>query len=235
MSVPFLPSAAVFDMDGVLVDSNPFHVEKWIALLKARKIPFNPAEVPKQILGQRNDHAFRLFFGPSMTSEEMRQLGAELEAQFRQAFRPHAKPLPGLESLLRQLDSAGIPLAVASSAMRENVEFVIDVIELRRFFRVVMNGDEVVHPKPDPEIYLKTAERLGVPADECVAFEDSFAGIEAVKRAGMKCVAIASTFPPSELKETRADSVALSFQELSLDRLRRLFDGRADGTHEKRG
>lgn len=223
MFLPSRPAAAIFDMDGVLVDSNPFHVEKWMAFLKERKVSFNPQELPKQILGQRNDHAFRLFFGPSMTQEEMRRLGAELEEQFREAFRAHAKPLPGLELLLHQLEAAGIPLAVASSAMRENVEFVIDAIGLRRLFRVVMNGDEVLHPKPDPEIYLKTAERLGVRADACVAFEDSFAGIEAVKRAGMRCVAIASTFPPAELKETQADCVALSFQELSLDGLRRLF------------
>ncbi|MGH9327543.1 MAG: HAD family hydrolase [Terriglobia bacterium] len=228
-----LPAAAIFDMDGVLVDSNPFHIEKWIELLNDRKVPFSRDELPRQILGQRNDHAFRLFFGSRLAQPEMKQLGAELEAKFRNVFRPHARPLPGLVPLLCQLRSAGIPLAVASSAIRENVEFVVETIGLRPFFQCLINGDEVLHPKPDPEIYLKTAGKLGVEADECVGFEDSFAGIEAVKRAGMKCVAIASTFPPAELKSTRADFVATGFKELSLGRLRRLFDRLAEGTDAK--
>ncbi|MGH9468953.1 MAG: HAD family hydrolase [Terriglobia bacterium] len=226
-------SAAIFDMDGVLVDSNPFHVEKWKALLRARNIPFSPDELPRQILGQRNDNAFRLFFGSGLGAEEIRRLGAELEAEFREAFRPHARPLPGLEKLLNQLRSENIPMAVASSAIGENVEFVVSALGLREFFRVIVNGDQVCRPKPDPEIYLKVAGLLGVAPEGCVAFEDSFVGIEAVKGAGMKCIAIASTFPRAELIETRADGVVADFSELSPGELRTLFG--ENGARERGG
>jgi beta-phosphoglucomutase len=218
-----LPAAAIFDMDGVLVDSNPHHVAKWAELLKARKIPFNPKDLPGQILGQRNDHAFRYFFGPDLSQEEMRRLEIKLEENFRQAFAPHARPLPGLEDLIHELQAADIPMAVASSAMRENVEFVVEALGFRPFFKILLNGENVRLPKPHPEIYLKAAQRLQAEPADCVAFEDSFVGIEAVKAAGMKCVAIASTFPLADLQKTGADCVVSSFNELSLERLKQLF------------
>jgi len=219
-----LPAAVIFDMDGVLVNSNPFHVQKWAELLNNHKIPFNEEALPRQILGQRNDHAFRLFFGAQMEEEEMRRLEASLEENFRQAFRLHAKPMPGLEALIVQLRAAGIPIALASSAMPENIDFVVDTLGFRPYFSSMMSGDDVHLPKPHPEIYLKTAGRLGVEPNACVAFEDSFVGIEAVKSAGMKCIAISSTFPAQELRtRTGADLVASDFQKLSLPLLRAMF------------
>ena len=219
-----LPAAVIFDMDGVLVNSNPFHVQKWAELLNDHKISFNEKELPRQILGQRNDHAFRLFFGSEMIEEEMRRLEARLEANFRQAFRLHARPLPGLEALILQLRAAKIPVALASSAMPQNIDFVVDTLGFRPYFSSIMSGDDVHLPKPHPEIYLKTAERLGVEPGACVAFEDSFVGIEAVKSAGMKCIAISSTFPAEELRtRTGADLVAPGFQKLSLPLLQAMF------------
>ncbi|MGH9377423.1 MAG: HAD family hydrolase [Terriglobia bacterium] len=218
------PTAAIFDMDGVLVNSNPFHVKKWIELLKQRNIPFVPEEVPNQILGMHNDDAFRTYFGASMSGDEMRQAGEALEARFREVFRPHARALPGVVELLNELRSAAIPMAVASSGIRSNVEFVVDVLGIRSFFQFLITGDDVRAHKPDPEIYLKAASELGAEPSQCVAFEDSFAGIEAVKNAGMKCVAIASTFPSDELRRrTQADLIAQGFEELSLETLRTLF------------
>ena len=224
MPYPALPAAALFDMDGVLVNSNPFHVQKWIELLEERNIPFDPAAVPGQILGKHNDDAFRLYFGSSISPAQMRQLGAELEAKFRRTFRPHARALPGLESLLRELDAAGIKMAVASSAIRDNVEFMVDVLGFRHFFRCLVTGDDVQSPKPSPEIYLKAARILDVEPASCVGFEDSPVGIEAVKSAGMKCVAIASTFSLHELlHKTRADRVVEGFENLSLENICGLF------------
>src|SRR6266567_1253422 len=163
-----LPAALIFDMDGVLVDSNPFHLRKWIELLNEHGIPYDPKELPSQILGHRNDTAFRRFFGPDITREESRRLSEELEARFREEFKPHAKP--------------------------------------------------------DPEIYLKAARKLDCDPAASVAFEDSFVGIEAAKRAGMKCVAIASTFPFEKLeKQTRADLTVTGFEEVDLERLGLLF------------
>jgi beta-phosphoglucomutase len=223
-----LPGAVIFDMDGVLVESNSFHIQKWVDFLDEQGIRYDPEELPKQVLGLRNDHVFRFFFGPEMKKEEIAQLNEEIETRFRSAFRAHAKPLPGLESLIRQCHLAGILMAVASSAMAKNVEFVVDALGFNAYFRFLVSGDEVQHPKPHPEIYLRTAEKLGLPPAACVAFEDSFVGIEAAKNAGMKCVAIASTFPDEELRaHGRADLIVPGFQGLDLDALRRLFAARS--------
>jgi len=219
-----LPSALIFDMDGVLVDSNPFHVQKWIEFLHERGIPYNAEDLPKQILGSRNDTAFRRFLGRDLPEGEIEKLSEALEARFRAAFRPHARPLPGLKALIDECHAEGIPLAVASSAMTKNVDFVVDTLKLRFYFASIVTGDDVSRPKPDPEIYIKAAEKLRLAPEKCVAFEDSFVGLESAKRASMKCVAIASTFPAEELRrQTQADLVVEDFQELSLPRLRELY------------
>jgi HAD superfamily hydrolase (TIGR01509 family) len=221
-----LPAAMIFDMDGVLINSNPFHLAKWVDLLNEHKIPFVAEDLPKLLFGKRNDTAFRHFMGPDITPEESRRLSEDLEARFRRAFRPHARPLPGLAALIEECHRAGMPMAVASSAMVANIEFVVDALDFRRFFRQIVSGDHVSLPKPDPEIYLKAAELLRVVPRDCVAFEDSFVGIEAAHRAGMKCVGIASTFSVEELRvQTPAVLVVRGFEDLSLTRLRGLFNG----------
>ena len=139
------PAAVIFDMDGVLVDSNPFHLQKWIAFLNEHGIPYVEEDLPKQILGSRNDSLFRRFFGPQITPQEMRRLGEEVEANFRKAFAPHARPLPGLERLVEEIHRQGIPIAVASSAIGKNVAFVIEALKFRAYLRTTVSGDEVVH------------------------------------------------------------------------------------------
>ena len=219
-----LPAGVIFDMDGVLVDTNPFHIQKWEALLTEHSIPFDRKELPRQVLGPANDPTLRRFFGERITAEDRQRLSEELEARFREAFAPHAKPLAGVERLIAECQEQGVLVALASAAMSKNVNFILDALKLRPYFRTVLTKDEITESKPNPEIFVKTAEKLGVPAAECVVIEDSFAGIEAAKRAGMKCVAVASTFPSPELRaRTQADLVVQTLEELNLQKLRQLF------------
>lgn len=217
-----LPAAAIFDMDGVLVNSNPYHLAKWVEFLDHHQISYKEEELPELILGKRNDTAFKHFMGPDLTPEESDRLSEEIEETFRKVFKPHARPLPGLDALIKECHAAGIPMAVASSAVRANIEFVVDALGYRSYFRTMVSGDEVTHAKPDPEIYLKAADHLGIDPANAVAFEDSYVGIGAVKNAGMKCVAIASTFPFEKL-EPLADLVIPSFEDINLEKLRALF------------
>ena len=217
-----LPAAVIFDMDGVLVDSNPFHLAKWIDFLNERQIPFDRATLPELILGKRNDTLFRHFLGPDLARKESRRLSEEIEAIFRKVFKAHAKPLPGIDRLIRECHAAAVPMAVASSAMKKNVDFVVEALGYHEYFRVVVTGDEVTHPKPDPEIYLKAARRLAVEPALAVAFEDSYVGVGAAKNAGMKCVAVASSFPIEELRPL-ADLAVPSFEAVSLENLQELF------------
>ena len=224
MRTAIAPDAVIFDMDGVLIDSNPFHLRIWGEFLTLHGVRFDPDKLGAQIFGQRDDHALRMFFGADLSDEVSLRWSEELEHNFREAFRAHARPLPGAAELIWECQSQGIPMAVASSAMRKNVDFVVATLKLGACFRTIVSGDEVSHAKPDPEIYLTAAGHLGVEPSRCVAFEDSPIGIEAVVHAGMRCVAIASTFAIEDLRtETRAHLVVPSFEELNLERLRGLF------------
>jgi beta-phosphoglucomutase len=198
-----LPAAVIFDMDGVLVDSNPYHLEKWIDFLNDRQIPFDHEELPKLILGKRNDTLFRHFLGPDLTRAESKRLSEEIEATFRRVFKTHARPLPGLDRLIQECYAASVPMAVASSAMSKNVEFVVDALGYHDYFRSVVTGDDV-----DPA--------------QAVAFEDSYVGVGAAKSAGMKCVAVASSFPIEELRRL-ADLAVPSFEAVNLEKLQELF------------
>ena len=221
---PSQPVAVIFDMDGVLVDSNPFHLRKWAALFRAHGIPFDEKELPQAVLGPANQDILRRFLGPHLTKAELEKLGEELEANFRREIGPHPQPLAGVRRFLHECYAQGIPMAVASAAIAKNVKFLLDSLHLRRYFRVTLAADGTVHPKPHPEIYLKTATLLTVVPTACVVFEDSFVGIEAAKRAGMKCVAIASTFSADELRtRTGADLVVQDFQAVTLPALGELF------------
>jgi len=221
-----LPAAIIFDMDGVLVDSNPFHLRKWIDLFQAHGIPFDEQELPKIVLGPPNEVTFRRYWRQDLSPEQMAELSEELEANFRREIAPHARTFPGVRRFIEECHAQQITMAVASAAIAKNVTFLIATLGLREYFREVLTGDEISHPKPDPEIYLKTAAKLGVDPAACAVFEDSFVGIRAAKQAGMKCVAIASTFAATDLRqETPADLIVPSFEAVSLPILQLLFNG----------
>jgi beta-phosphoglucomutase family hydrolase len=221
---PSLPAAIIFDMDGVLVDSNPFHLQKWIDLFQAHGIPFDEQTLPKIVLGPPNEVTFRRYWHRDLSPAQMAELSEELEANFRREIAPHARVFPGVRRFIEECHTQGITMAVASAAIRKNVTFLIAALGLRDYFREILTGNEISHPKPDPEIYLKTAAKLGVEPAACLVFEDSFVGIRAAKQAGMKCVAIASTFTAADIrKETSPDLIVPSFEMVSLQAVRHLL------------
>jgi beta-phosphoglucomutase len=222
-----LPAAIVFDMDGVLVDSNVFHLRKWVDLFRDHGVPFTEEELPRMVLGPPNDVTFRRYLRADLTAGQIEDLDEELEANFRREIAPYARAMPGVQRLLDECRAQGLPLAVASAAMTKNVDFLIGALGLRDYFREMLSADDISQPKPDPEIYLKAAHKLGVDPRACAVIEDSFVGIEAAKHAGMKCLAVATTFSPEELHHHgRADSIVPNLDSVSLQTLRDLFNNR---------
>lgn len=182
----------VFDMDGVIVDSTAAHVEAWRRYLAGHGIGLDGIE--HRMLGKHNGEIVREFFaGAELTAGEIAGHGAEKEKLYRQLIGPElqARLVPGIVEFLRR--HREIPLAVASNAEPENVEFVLERAGIRDLFRVTMNGHEVARPKPDPEIYLRVADRLRLPPAQCIVFEDSLTGVEAGRAAGMRVVGVATT------------------------------------------
>jgi len=184
-----------------MVDSNPHHRLAWEAF--NRRYGLETTEAMHQgMYGKRNDRIVRDFFGASLSTEEVDARGAAKEALYRESISGHVENMlvPGLRDFLERY--RGIPKAVASNAEPANVDFLLDQGGLRPYFQVVLNGHQVSHPKPDPEIYLRAAELLHVEPAGCIVFEDSYSGIEAGRAAGMKVIGLSTThddLPGTEL------------------------------------
>lgn len=182
-------SAVIFDMDGTLVDSMPYHTLAWQQFLAAHGISASADEVKEKGHGTLFDIMPR-FFGHHITPQESYRLAMEKEAIFREIYAPHLKPLPGLVPLLQGLKAAGIKIGLGTAADFTNTDFTIDALQIRHYFDVLVTSDLVPEGKPSPAVYNYAADRLGVSPTTCLVFEDTFSGVEAAKAAGMKAIAL---------------------------------------------
>ena len=149
----------------------------------------------------------------------IRELGHEKEAIYREIYAPTITPQAGLVAFLESLKSNNLLCAVGSSGYRLNVNFVLEKCNIEPYFKAIVAGDEVTRCKPDPEIYLTAATKLGLQAEECIVFEDAEAGIEAAKRAGMKVIVLATTFSREFLQTTDADYIIDDFRDIDIELL----------------
>jgi beta-phosphoglucomutase len=189
--------ALIFDMDGVIVDSNPAHREAWAAYTRRFGIEMDEA-MHQRMYGKRNDEIVRDFFGPGLTAGEVVAHGGAKEKLYRQIMAPNLIQalVPGVTHILQNCN--GAPVGLATNAEQANVDFVLDGVflgnmPLREYFSAVVDGQQVVRPKPDPEIYLRVAGLLAVDPGNCVVFEDSHSGIAAARAAGMRVVGLRTT------------------------------------------
>jgi beta-phosphoglucomutase family hydrolase len=184
--------ALIFDMDGVIVDSNPLHRAAWAAFNRRYGLETTGAML-ERMYGRRNDWIVRDFFGEDLSEGEVAARGAAKEEIYREmlASRIEDALVPGLRPFLELY--RGAPTALATNAEPENVDFVLDRAGLRPYFRVVVDGHQVTHPKPHPEIYLRAATLLEAAPSNCIVLEDSHAGIAAARSAGMRVIGIGTT------------------------------------------
>jgi beta-phosphoglucomutase len=188
--------AAIFDLDGTLVDNMPVHAEAFAIFAERHGLPRLTMEDRKRLDGRRNTEIFPDLFGRPLTAEEQARYAAEKEALYRELSAGRLEPVRGLRDLLDRLDALGIPVAVATSAPPDNVRHTLGELRLAARIRCTVRGDEVARGKPFPDVFLAAAARLRVPPGECVAFEDSPMGVTAARAAGMKTVALANSFTP---------------------------------------
>jgi beta-phosphoglucomutase len=184
--------AFIFDMDGVIVDSNPWHRAAWETYNRGHGFEMTEA-MQQRMYGKRNDELVREFFGQDLGDAEVFAHGAAKETLYRALIRPRINEalVPGIREFLdRHRDLA---FALGTNAEPPNVDFVLDETGLRPYFQVIVNGHDVANPKPHPEIYLRAADALGVSPGACVVFEDSKTGVEAGLAAGMRVVGITTT------------------------------------------
>lgn len=192
--------AIIFDMDGTMIDNMMVHHRAWHKKLNSLGLELSLEEVMEKVHGVNVEILERLF-GDRFTPEERVQISWEKEEAYREIYRPELKLIPGLTGFLQELTASDLQMAVASAAPPENVDFVMDNLALRHYFPHILHSESVENGKPHPEIYLKTADRLGVHPSECVVFEDSPVGSTAASRAGCSVVVVTTTHEAAEFAD----------------------------------
>ncbi len=204
--------AVLFDMDGVVVDNLPYHVDAWLLFCERHGMPLTREVFYRELNGMNSKDTFEWFYKKEMTRAEVEVLEEEKEILYRGFYREHMQPAPGLLDFLKVLRTQGIKTALATSAGPGNIDFIVDGLGIRDQFDAIIGGAEVRKGKPDPEIYLKAAAMVGVDPADCWVIEDSLQGIAAGLNAGMQVVGITTSHTPTELAHTHW--VAADFVDL---------------------
>jgi beta-phosphoglucomutase len=200
--------AALWDVDGTLIDSREYHWLSWRGALAGEGFNVTPEQFAESF-GRRNDEILRGYF-PSYSSEEITRVGEAKEVAYRRLVRERGiELLPGVRRWLDRLHEGGWRQAVASSAPRANLEVIVEALGLDGYFAAVAAAEDVTEGKPDPQVFLVAAAKLGVAPASCVVVEDAPAGTEAARRAGMRCVGVLSSHGGLE-----ADIVVRTLEEL---------------------
>ena len=214
--------AAIFDMDGTLIDNTPYHFKSW-QMMYAK---YGKGELSKQtyytvISGVPVLETIRRVFGEGRNEEELKALFNEKEAFYRESYAPYIRPINGLENFLAELKSAGVKIAMGTSATQEDIDFVFNHIAIQDYFDVIINSTMVTKPKPDPQVYLRAAEKINMPPAKCVVFEDSLAGIKSGNSAGMKVIGITTGHTADELQPVNL--VIDDYTGLTVEKIADLF------------
>jgi len=207
--------AVLWDMDGVLVDTAELHYQTWKQTLADYDIPFS-RQIFNEFFGMNNEQTLTGILGRPPEPSFLQELSDNKEDKFRKSIHDQVELYPGVRKLLQELQRAGVRQAIASSAPQENIDALVNELNMASFFQAIVSGCELKR-KPDPDIFLLAAERLGVEPQYCVVIEDALHGIEAARRASMKCIAVATTHPVDLLSQ--ADLVVGSINELSAARI----------------
>lgn len=211
--------AVIFDVDGTMVNNGEFHKSAWMTLTKRYGLPLTERDYHEKIHARSNDRIVRGLFGEDTPSTTIQQIADEKEDLYRSSFAPHLREILGLTRLLEDLRRLGIPCGAVSNSPKANVDFVLDGLKVRNFFRVVIDRDMLKVGKPAPEGLLRAAGELGQRPEQCLVFEDSSSGFKACRNAGMRYIAITAGTEPEELKEAY-DAIALLRDFTGLDAAR---------------
>jgi beta-phosphoglucomutase family hydrolase len=194
--------AFIFDMDGVIIHSNPFHKIALHQFCEKYGYQLTEEQLRSKIYGRTNKQWITNLFERELGVEELHQFAEEKEGLFRDLYQHDIKALNGLRDFLEKMDAQNIARAIGTSAPRSNVDFVMAKTNLESYFPTILDDSFVEHGKPHPEIYLKCAAALGFDPSHCIVFEDSLSGVAAGKAAGAKVVGVATTHTHQELAET---------------------------------
>ncbi len=193
--------AFIFDMNGTMIDDMPYHAGAWYNILNDDlKAGLSWDEVKAQMYGKNDELLIRIFGDNYFSNEKIKELSIEKERRYQQAYLPNLSLLKGLEQFLEKTKQAGILMAIGSAAIPFNIDFVLDNLNIRHFFKTIVSADDVITSKPHPQTFLDCAALLHVAAADCLVFEDAPKGVEAALNAGMACVVVTTMHSKDEFK-----------------------------------
>ena len=202
----------IFDLDGVLVNSGEEHYQSFARLGEEAGYTITREQF-RGLFGRHNSDIFPIVCGRPLPADEIARLADRKETIFRELLRGRVAALPGVHALLPSLRDVGFHLAIGSSTPRANVEMILNELALIDLLEVIVSAEDVTNGKPDPQVFLLAAQKLGIPAAHCVVVEDAVAGVQAAKSGGMLALAVTTNHPREALKQ--ADYVVESLAELS--------------------
>ncbi len=207
--------AAVFDLDGTLVDNMTYHGDAWVALARRLGSAATREDFELRWAGKTAREIFPALLGRDVPEAEAAALEHEKESAYRSAYAPHLEPMPGLHAFLDRLDAAGVKLAIASAAPVENRDFVLSALGLDGRFVALATPGPLVRGKPHPDLFVRAAELAGVPCERCVAFEDAVNGVLAARAAGMPAVGVRTAASDADLRTAGAFTTIADFASLT--------------------
>lgn len=213
--------AVIFDMDGVICHTNPFHSKAFRVFFEKRNLYPTDEEFAEHMFGKSNSYILRHFLGREIVGEEFEEMEEEKESLFREIYADYVSPIAGFSEWLVSLKEAGFKTGVATSAPRANLDLIMTKLGFEPHMESILASEDVTKHKPDPQVYLKSADNLFVNSKNCVVFEDSFSGVSAAINAGMKVVGVLSSHTKSELPP--CDFYMSNYSDISLDSLNRIF------------
>lgn len=210
----------IFDMDGVLADTGSIHFESWVKLAKEIGYDF-PKKLFDKTFGQQSPTIVRMLVDPDVEESKISEWATLKEEYYREMVQDKLVPLPGVIDLLKDLKNNGFKIAVGSSGPPENVELLLNALEIKNFFEVVISAAQVTRGKPEPDVFLIAAKELNVKPKNSIVIEDAPVGIEAARRAGMKVIALTTTHNKEEL--VNADIIVRDLSFIGLKEIKELL------------
>ncbi|RNL52425.1 HAD family hydrolase [Pedobacter jejuensis] len=189
----FYPKALIFDLNGTMVDDMEFHNKAWQSMLNKLGASLSYEEVKKQMYGKNDELLVRVFGEGYFTQKRMDEISIEKEEIYQADFLPHLKLINGLDKILQVASEAKIPMAIGSAAIPFNINYVLNGLNIGKYFSAVVSANDVKISKPNPETFIKCAEKMGINPKDCLVFEDAPKGAEAAKNADMPCIVLNTT------------------------------------------
>lgn len=212
--------AVIWDMDGVIVYTAPYHLQAWQEVYGKMGVDFTAEEFSRHF-GQRNDTIIKSALGEGVSPAEIEAVAEEKERSFRRRIGQNIRALPGVIELMSLLKQHGFKMALGSSAPRGNIQLVTESLGISSYFQSIIAGGDVSEGKPSPQIFQLAAKKLRVKPENCIVIEDSVAGVTAAKRAGMHCLAVTTTHPRSSL--VKADLIVDTLVAVGVGDLEKLL------------